>query len=83
MVEQDCVYQDPTPEDHHPATRHLLGREPGGRLVAYARVLPPGVEGPEVFLGRFVTHPQYRGQGLGHELVRRTLALGGLVGQRR
>ena len=76
VVEQDCVYQDPTPEDHHPESWHLLAREASGRLVGYARVIAPGAEGPEMFLGRFVTHRECRGQGLGHALVRRALELG-------
>lgn len=73
VVEQQCVYQDPTPEDRHAETRHVLGRSPQGELIAYARLLAPGVDGPEVAIGRVVTDDARRGQGLGHALLQRCL----------
>lgn len=73
IVEQRCPYPDPDEKDRHPETRHLLGRSADGRLVAYARLLPPGLSFAEASFGRVVTAPALRGQGLGHRLVIETL----------
>ena len=67
VVEQDCPYQDPDPND--PRARHLMGLE-GGNLVAYARWY---AEGDVMRLGRIVTSPEVRGRGLGREVVREAL----------
>ena len=73
VVEQDCVYQDLDNKDF--ASRHLLGWE-ADRLVAYMRVLPLGVEShTEGSIGRIIVAGDYRGQGLGHELVDRGIAI--------
>jgi len=73
-VEQQCVYQDLDGLD--PGAQHLLGSlglaQP--RLVAYARCLSPGLKGPEASIGRVVVDADFRGCGLGHELMRRALA---------
>ncbi len=74
VVEQDCVYLDPGPEDRHPQTLHLMGRNAQGSLVAYARLLAPGVDGEGVAIGRVVTASAERGQGWGHELMEHALA---------
>ncbi|MCA9000807.1 MAG: GNAT family N-acetyltransferase [Planctomycetes bacterium] len=69
VVEQNCVYLDPGDEDRHPQTRHVLLRTPAGALVAYARLIPPGLEGPEPLIGRVVCDPNWRGKGVGHWLM--------------
>ncbi len=69
VVEQDCVYQDPGPEDRHPATLHLMLHNSEGKLAAYARLLAPGVDGNEPAIGRVVNDPDQRGQGLGKLLM--------------
>lgn len=74
VVEQRSLYQDADGYDR--GAHHLLGTVPGPdapRLVAYLRVLPPGLKYPEVSFGRVVTAPSERGRGLGRELVRRGL----------
>jgi ElaA protein len=38
-------------------------------LVAYARLIPPGVKYPQPSIGRVATHPRWRGIGLGKELM--------------
>jgi ElaA protein len=53
---------------------HLLGRNAAGELLAYLRVLDPGVKFPEVSIGRVVVDASLRGQGLGHDLMREGLA---------
>ena len=76
VVEQACIYLDADGAD--PACRHLWASR-GGVLVAYARIVPAGVKFPEVSLGRIVTAPEARGEGLGHVLVRRAIAAAGSV----
>jgi ElaA protein len=71
-VEQSCVYLDCDGKD--PAALHLLGRDAAGRLVAYARLLPPGVSFVEPAIGRVVSHPDARRTGLGRELMREAIA---------
>jgi ElaA protein len=53
---------------------HLLGRDEGGALHAYLRVLPPGRKYAEPSIGRVITAPERRGVGLGRALMRRGLA---------
>ena len=48
--------------------RHLMGFEQD-KLVAYARLLPPGVSYPSASIGRVVTHQDYRGNGMGKRLI--------------
>ena len=73
VLEQDCVYQDPGEEDRLPETRHVLLRNPSGHLVAYVRLIAPGVDGPEPLISRVVSDPAQRGQGLGHKLMLQSL----------
>ncbi|MFK7968877.1 MAG: GNAT family N-acetyltransferase [Bacteroidia bacterium] len=66
VVEQDCVYQDVDNKDQQ--SIHLLGYE-ADALVAYARLLPPGLHYTEASIGRVVTHISKRGTGLGTTLM--------------
>jgi ElaA protein len=59
--------------DRHPETRHLSGRNEVGQLIAYARLLPPGLRYSEVTLGRFVVKEDFRKQGVGHQLLQEAL----------
>lgn len=70
VVEQQCIYQDV--DGHDPLALHLLGLR-SGRLVACARILPPGVTFAEVSIGRVVTAPAVRGDGLGRALMLQAL----------
>ncbi|WP_422016585.1 GNAT family N-acetyltransferase [Roseateles sp.] len=68
VVEQQCLFLDIDGID--PKGLHLLGHDDASRLVAYARLLPPGVKAPEVVIGRVVTSPAARGTGAGQALMR-------------
>ncbi|MET0402353.1 MAG: GNAT family N-acetyltransferase, partial [Cystobacter sp.] len=68
VLEQRCLYPDI--DGHDRAAHHLLGLEES-RLIAYLRVLPPHTRTPELSLGRVVTAPEARAQGLGRLLVQR------------
>jgi ElaA protein len=78
-IEQNCLYPDLDGEDQ--AALHLMGFAADGTLCAYARVLPPGhfvrhegAASPEARIGRIATRKAMRGKGLGHALMRKTLA---------
>ena len=66
VVEQQCVFQDADGKD--PLCRHIMGRE-GATLLAYTRLVPPGISYAEPSIGRVVTAPKARGGGLGRQLM--------------
>lgn len=67
VVEQKCIYVDCDHKDRD--ALHVLGRDEGGKLVAYARLLPAGKSFAEPAIGRVVTHPDARGAGAGRALM--------------
>ena len=67
VVEQNCVYQDADYKDQK--GWHLMGVDEHGKLMAYVRLLPPGVSYKEPSIGRVVTNPVARGKGAGRELM--------------
>jgi ElaA protein len=75
VVEQACAYPELDDKDRHPQTRHLLLRDDNGALLAYSRILAPGVSYPEASIGRVVVAPGGRGKGLAHSLMSRAIAL--------
>ena len=76
VVEQNCPFQDVDGVD--PACWHLLGRSQGS-LLAYCRLVPPGLKFEEPSIGRVLTTEAARRTGAGRELmaeaVRRAQAL--------
>ena len=66
-VEQNCVYPDMDDKDQY--CYHLM-RWDNNKLVAYTRLVPPGVSYTEAAIGRVVTAPQARRSGLGKELMK-------------
>ena len=66
VVEQNCVYQDCDDKDQH--CYHLMGWQKD-ILVAYSRLIPPGVAHKEASIGRVVTAPIARGKNIGRELM--------------
>ena len=72
VVEQNCPY--PELDDRDQGALHVIGRDASDRVVAYARILPPGTDGlPAV--GRVVVDSGQRGTGLGHALMRNVLSV--------
>ncbi len=74
VVEQTCPYQDLDGLDSE--CHHIMGRTEDGHLVAYARILPEGVDPYELVgegdarhggIGRVVVAQSYR--GIGHDLM--------------
>ena len=72
VVEQKCIYQDIDGQDLQGDTCHLMAWD-GDRLAAYLRLLDPELQGGDVVIGRVITAPDYRGKGLGHELIAQAL----------
>jgi len=72
VVEQQCVYLDVDGQDLLGDTCHLMAWQEQ-RLVAYLRLLDPVQQGGAVVIGRVVTAPSVRGQGLGHEMMLQAL----------
>ncbi|MCK8059715.1 MULTISPECIES: GNAT family N-acetyltransferase [unclassified Fusibacter] len=66
ILEQACLYPDIDGKDQ--ASYHVLGYMQKD-LVAYARILPPGLSYPETSIGRVVTAASQRGKGLGLGLM--------------
>jgi len=64
-------YLDPDGLD--PQCWHLLGRDAQGALVAYLRVVDPGIKYAEPSIGRVITAPEVRGTGMGQLLMREGL----------
>jgi ElaA protein len=71
VVEQNCVYNDADGAD--PQCRHIWATQDDA-IVAYCRVVPPGVKYAEASIGRVLTAPEARGTGAGRELMRRAIA---------
>ncbi len=68
VVEQRCAYQDADGADK--VSHHLWCRGSNREMLAYLRIVPPGVSYAEPSLGRIITSASARGTGLGREVVR-------------
>lgn len=71
MLEQECLY--PECDNKDLKGKHLMGYL-NNQLVAYARLLPPGVSYPDASIGRVVVHPQCRHLKLGNALMSKAIA---------
>jgi ElaA protein len=70
VVEQNCVYQDVDGKDKKSA--HLMAWH-NDNLVAYTRLVQPGVSFEEASIGRVITAPFYRGLGIGITLLEKSI----------
>jgi ElaA protein len=72
VVEQDCPYLDADGKDQ--VAHHLLGYNQRQELVAYTRLLPPGVSYDDyASIGRVITRISERGTGLGRALMQASI----------
>ena len=69
-VEQNCPYQDADNKDQF--GHHLMGMK-NDKLIAYARILPPGIAFSEISIGRVVNSPSVRRTGMGRLLMQKSL----------
>lgn len=71
VVEQDCAYLDADGKDMK--SLHLLGRMKG-ELLAYARLVPPGISYQSCSsIGRVITSAKLRGKGYGRPLMQHAI----------
>jgi ElaA protein len=70
VVEQQCIFQDADDKDQ--LSFHFMGWE-DDRLVAYTRLLPPGLAYEEAGIGRVVTAVAARGTGAGKQLMENSI----------
>ena len=71
VVEQTCAFQDLDNKDQH--CYHLLGYLEH-ELVAYTRLVPPGISYTAASIGRVVTSPDHRKKGYGKILMQESIA---------
>lgn len=67
VVEQNCAYQDMDDTDQR--SLHFYGID-HNKIVAYVRLIPPGISYTEAAIGRVVVDPEYRAKAIGKELMR-------------
>jgi ElaA protein len=72
VVEQNCVFLDMDNKDQ--PCHHIMGWQ-DNELVACARIMAPGISYVESSIGRIVTSLAARRNGLGRELVQRSIDL--------
>ena len=70
VVEQNCVFLDMDNKDQ--ASHHLMGWK-GDQLAAYSRIVPAGISYVESSIGRIVTSPSARGNGIGRDLLQQSI----------
>ena len=73
VVEQNCPYPEIDGKDRHPETLHLIGLNQNGELLAYLRILPPGLSFKQVSIGRVVVGKKSRGKGISDTMVQKAL----------
>lgn len=68
VIEQHCIYQDT--DGHDQQAYHLMIRDDQNKLIAYSRLFDEGMPyAGNLSIGRVVSHPDRRGQGLGLYLM--------------
>ena len=72
VVEQNCVYQDLDNEDSRSTHVYI---ENNGKILAYLRVIDPGVKYPAASIGRVLTMKEARGKGLARPLMEEAIKL--------
>lgn len=70
VVEQNCVFQDMDGKDKY--CLHLSGYQDGS-LIAYTRIVPPGISYSQPSIGRVVVKQSERHTGLGTLLMQKSI----------
>ena len=71
VLEQECLYLDADGSDRN--SYHLMGFLEND-IVAYARIVEPGISYEEVSIGRILSSKKARGTGAGIQLMHQALA---------
>lgn len=72
VIEQQCFYQDMDDKDF--GSSHLWA-EINGNVVAYARILGPGISYADASIGRVISNPAFRGMSLGKQLMENAIEI--------
>ncbi|MFK7815730.1 MAG: GNAT family N-acetyltransferase [Gammaproteobacteria bacterium] len=72
VVEQNCPYPELDDKDTHIETHHITAHYKS-KLIAYARLLSPGIRYPEVNIGRLAVGKSLRHQRIGTLLMEKCL----------
>lgn len=73
VIEQNCIYEDHDDKDQK--CHHVLGiDEETNELVAYSRLIPPGISFEEASIGRVLTSRKYRKNKFGIALMSQNIA---------
>jgi ElaA protein len=67
IIEQSCFYEEFDNKDLEAV--HVYGRDDRDKIIAYLRILEPGVSFAEVSIGRVVVSSEYRKEGIGRDLM--------------
>lgn len=70
VLEQSCFYQDIDGKDI--ACLHLFAQQED-EVIAYARLIPPGISYPEPSIGRVLVKSNHRNSGLGFTLMQKAI----------
>jgi ElaA protein len=72
IVEQACAYLDTDEKDLK--ALHLYASN-GNNIIAYARLLPPGISYTQASIGRVLVLPEYRGHKTGRLLMNKAIEI--------
>ncbi|MFK8028093.1 MAG: GNAT family N-acetyltransferase [Gammaproteobacteria bacterium] len=72
VVEQHCPYPELDDKDRLADTLHLIAYQ-HAKIIAYARLLPPGASYSETSIGRFAVAEPLRREGIGSMLMDKCL----------
>ena len=70
VVEQNCPYLEVDGKD---VQSYHLFKEENGEIIAYLRILPPGVSYEELSIGRVLVKKEHRGKKLAQQIMDQAL----------
>jgi len=73
VVEQNCPYPELDGKDKFAWHFFAFAEDDPEKITADTRIFKPGDYYDQPAIGRVVVHPGFRGNNLGHELVKRSL----------
>lgn len=74
VVEQECPYPELDGKDKMAYHFFAFAEDNPSQIIAYTRIFKPGDYYKEAAIGRVVVHPDFRKDGLGYQLMIRTIA---------
>ena len=74
IIEQNCNYLDADNIDQH--SHHLIGLV-DNEIIAYMRIVKPSYVYKELSFGRILVKKQYRGEGIGRQLMKKAIDIFG------